>query len=255
MSNPTSSTPTYSAVQARTKSREARSATEAERDAQRKEAEAKTQSLMGQYIRFIISQLPTPEQIDLLAEKGCDSTLVHWAHPPSKVNQTIDGQVERVPRYPAEETHFAGFKGLDKEQANPTDHYTNGVPRVGLIQGFRNPATKKADPKTLPGGKTVVQLLNEWMLAQFDNPKDSMCFRTVWNGKHSRVEIHLVWDEEQWDRRQQRRQEQQEKRQLERSSSRPGPTGPTQTLDEYMAAKDARTSRTSRTSRRSAARK
>jgi hypothetical protein len=165
--------------------------------------------LIKQYVELIKDQLPTPSEVTYLAENGHSSTLVHHCHPPSKRLEMVDGDNVFVSIHKPEETHFAGYEGKDAEAANATNHGINGLLRVSLLQGFRRPKDGKPDPRTLPGGMTVVDELNKWALGLVENPADAFCFRVIFRGKEkregssvrvNRLEVHMVWDIGTWDK-------------------------------------------------------
>jgi hypothetical protein len=249
MSQPTINTTTFSATALRTKSREARTERGAARDAESKEKQDHLRSLIDQYCNAIIAQLPSTDKVDELANKGHTSIRVHFCHPPMKIDEVIDGEICAVPVYPSELTHFAGFKGTEKEAAEPTDHSEKAVPRVALIQGFR-PKDKTGrqmlpDPKTLPGGQTVVDLLNKWAISQADGkPEDAFSFRTLFRGKErrdgrlqtiNRMEIHMIWDIAAWDNWS---NQSEHRRKTRVQHSQPQAQAQTQTLDEFMAERE-----------------
>lgn len=229
MSNTQSTTPIYSASAARQRARQAR-----ERGAGVQE---RLLTLIGQLADRVIDNLPTQERIDQLSDKGYGSIKVYQAHPPKKVRETIEGEEVEVPKWPADETHFAGYKGKELEAEEPTDHSVGGIPLVAFMQGFRKAGAKAADPKTLPKGKVLADWLNERLLVGVEDPEDAMCMQTVWNGKHQQVELHLVWDLGAWnkwrDQVERAQRERREQRQKERQQ------GPTRSMDQYLAEREA----------------
>lgn len=159
-------------------------------------------SLLVQYRDDILAHLPPPSVVGRFASDGHVSMPIHYCFPPIKTTEYFNGQVFSVPLHTPDLTHFSGFKGIEEELVNPTDHSINGIPRVSLIQGFRQFGQKIPNPWTLPDGKTVVDLLNEWA-----SGTDNICFRTLFVSKQwydgrlvtvNRLEIHMVWDLVGW---------------------------------------------------------
>jgi hypothetical protein len=157
-------------------------------------ADQRLRDLLAMATKYIESQIPSDEEITLAAHDG-PSMVVFACHPPSKDK---DGH----PVYPAAKTHFAGFK--DGTLADPK---VKGVPWVALLQGFptdQYDGRRRPDPRTLPGGRTVVDLLNAWILKQYSDPDHAPCFRLVFRGMEkqvqvNRLELQMVWDTAAWD--------------------------------------------------------
>jgi len=261
-------TTTFSASAYRKVGQKAAAALCSERDAERAERKAEHDAKQGQirkrvieFATYLFGQLPAPEDIEKLPMLA-GSTLIGIARPPSKeeMEVEIDGRVEtaKVPKYPATETHFAGYDAATGELADPEK---DGHPLVALLQGFRskdNGVLGKSDPKTLPDGMTAIDRLNAMLIASLgpDEDIDSCpCVRLHWNARprgtggaqeDGRLEIRLVWDLGAWEGWLAKRGERAGRVQARRgggASGRGGASGGeasgsekrTVTLDEHMA--------------------
>jgi len=237
-------TTTFSASAYRKVGQKAAAALCSERDAERAERKAEHDAKQGQirkrvieFATYLFGQLPAPEDIEKLPMLA-GSTLIGIARPPSKeeMEVEIDGRLEtaKVPKYPATETHFAGYDAATGELADPEK---DGHPLVALLQGFRskdNGVLGKSDPKTLPDGMTAIDRLNAMLIASLgpDEDIDSCpCVRLHWNARpggargrgaqeDGRLEIRLVWDLKAWDDWNVKRAEKQRKGRQERQDGR-----------------------------------
>jgi len=199
--------------------------------------DVRMRKLLIQYRNQIIAELPPKSSIEDLACKGEMSTCVHVTYPPMKTEGLVDGVEAKVPVHESDVTHFGGWKGVEAEKADPTDHSEKAVRRVGLLQGFPSEHSKH-DPSTLPGGQTVIDLLNEWCLGLVKDPKDAMFFQTVFRAyergeKVCRLEVHLIWDADRWDEWQSEAKSRHSERARERAT-------PQKTLTEYEAEMDSK---------------
>ena len=178
----------------------ARSTASEQKAAQAAESQAKVRALINQLADRIMDNLPTQEQLEGLAQSGKSGVCIEAAKPPMKKRTTLPSG-EEVQEFvnQAWETHFAGYKKGEPE----VDHSNGGVPLMALFQGFLKtvPGSKpQADPSTLPDGKTVIDIVQERLLAQAGgNPDESLLARGIWNAKLKQRELHLVWDIKGWD--------------------------------------------------------
>jgi len=220
---------------------------------------------------YLFDQLPRPEDIEKLPILH-GSTMITIARPPAKedVDVEVDGVVQsmRVPKYPSEQTHFAGYCRETRTLANAEQ---DGLPLVALYQGFRSKSADgqlgDADPKTLPDGLTAVDKLNAMliqMLPEGEDPESVPCARLLWNPRprgpdgveeDARLEIRLVWDLKAWDtwidKRNQRARERGRGDRGERGrggrgergrGDREGRRGGLITLDEHVARQESKRS-------------
>jgi hypothetical protein len=262
-----SSTTTFSASAYRKAGQTAAAKLAATRNAEweaRKSEQAAKQNQIRQRVlelaTMMFHQLPAPEEIEKLPMLH-GSTLITSVRPPSKeeADVEIDGVVQsaRVPKYPATETHFAGYNPETRVCVNPEE---GGLPMVALLQGFRSKDADgrlgKSDPKTLPDGLTAVDRLNAMliqMLPEDESPENSPCVRLHWNARprgadgaqeDGRLEVRLVWDIAAWDSWGAKRAEKQRQggrdgagREAGRGDGRGD--GRQLTLDEHMARQKA----------------
>jgi len=213
---------TFSAAAYRRVGQAASAARNSERDASRAERQAEHDAKQNQIRQrvseladWLFSQLPDPAEIErrpILA----GSTMIAFVRPPSKedADVEVDGRMERakVPKYPAEQTHFAGY---DRATGKLADPEIGGLPLVALLQGFRSKGADgrlgKSDPKTLPDGRTAIDRINELLIASLpedEDPESCPCIRVHWNTRprgdngvieDGRLEIRLVWDLAAWE--------------------------------------------------------
>lgn len=229
----TTTVTTLSAAALRSASRAAREDKDDARAAKHAARNDRIRNLLIQLREYIIDILPPPDAVNALAAEGKSWTPVFRCHPPKNTIENINGETCKVPLYPPEKTHFAGYKpGVE------TDHSQDGVPLISLLQGFLDPNTKKANPATLPDARTTIDLLNEWALRLVDSPEEAMCFRTSFNPKTHELIIYLIWDINAWDDHLAARSAERQKRFEERAHAGPAP-GPTRqvTFDQFMANK------------------
>ena len=235
MSSSTGTNPTYNLKALRQTTKSSRTRADADRAARVAASEARISELRSQLANRIMDQLPPADQVEKMAHDGRSSTRIAVARPPLKKDTELpNGEVVREFALPAVETHFAGYTG----EGDETDHSQNAIPLISLFQGFRT-KSGKADPSTLPGGKTVVDVVQEKLTAMVENPEDSLVVRSVWNGKQRRCELHLIWDIEGWDAQQAKIASRVAKHRAERAAARES-SKPQMTLEEYEARQQAR---------------
>jgi hypothetical protein len=130
--------------------------------------------------------------------------------PPSKK----DG----VPVYPADQTTFMGY------------------PMVGLCQGLLKDGV--ADPSTLPGGKTAIDLVNEWLQVKRERIPLETFVTTVFTHSTRTLSVWVIIGGEKglvaWERYL------EGKRPVKRPAAAPVPEAPSMTLEEYNAQQAAR---------------
>ena len=231
---------TLNAPALRAKASGARQSADDQNAAKRAENEARLRGLMAQLALRIMDNLPTQELLTKLAEQGKSGTVIAIAKPPSKQTEILpDGQEVQTFKYPADETHFAGY-----DRDAETDHSAGGVPLISFFQGFlkQGAGKPKPCPSTLPDGKSLAMVLQERLLADAGGDiSAALVARTVWNAKLKQCEIHLVWDVRGWDKWQRGIAERREKFLAERrahyEAQGGAPQPNTMTLDEYMASK------------------
>jgi hypothetical protein len=157
---------------------------------------AHVKDLMGQLAQRTLDNMPPQEHLAKLAEQGKSSTVIATAKPPSKHTEIHGGKPVTIFKFPANETHFAGYSPNES-----TDHEKNGLPLVALFQGWLKDGHGRADPSTLPDGKTLAMVIMKPLLdLAGGDPNKAMVARTIWNKPLQRCELHLVWDEYGWDK-------------------------------------------------------
>jgi len=235
MSSSTGTPPTYNLKALRQTTASSRTRAGAEHAERVAASIARISKLREELAMRIMSNLPSVSEVERMARDCRSSTCIAVARPPLKKDTVLpNGDTVREFVLPAAETHFAGFTGADDE----TDHTKDAIPLISLFQGFRA-RSGEADPSTLPGGKTVVDIVQEKLTAMFENPEDSFVVRSVWNGKQRRCELHLVWDLEGWDAQQAKIAARVAKHRAERASALES-SKPQMTLEEYEARRQAR---------------
>ena len=139
--------------------------------------------LMKEYLQWIRTRIPSAEELRSLASKpNSYSVILASASPPSKRDEEDDKHL----------VYFSGFDGAKIRELDPA----NQICILSLWLGIRK-NTKFGpinDPSLLPGGKTIIDLLN-----------DEFCqlgftFAHVWSSQR-RVDLHMVWDKSEWHSR------------------------------------------------------
>ena len=165
---------------------------------------SRTEELLLQYRDYLLGRVPTQEQLEESVTKGFASVILDKVSTPNAIDK--DGQRQRADR-----THFSGLQ----EDGRMMDPTKGGVPKIMLAQGPRPRGSRTAVPSLLPGGQTVVDLLNKSELGQAGH-----VFRGVWNARHHYLEIHMIWDLPKWQAWLERRSQPQQQQQRGRGSRR-----------------------------------
>lgn len=135
-------------------------------DKRRKQLQAINQ-LAGQ----LFANLPTKQKIRDLLDEGRTSVVIDTCNFPKKENNTFI--------FPMELTHRFGVPGWYLYQGFPSDDY-NGRTQLS--------------PSTLPGGKTVVRLLNEMIARSYGKTDGSPVVKV--QQVHNVLEVYLTWTRE-----------------------------------------------------------
>jgi hypothetical protein len=146
---------------------------------EKQERDDRLNVIMKEHVSWIKTLIPSPSELRKLAGQpgGRSSVIITQASPPRY----------RGVASPPETTYFTGFDGKDLK--NPS----GGEPILKLWLGARKSVdgVPVNDPSSLPNGKTVVDLLNE------EYADKGHVFCPVW-ASPTRVELHMVWDEDGW---------------------------------------------------------
>lgn len=139
---------------------------------------------------------------------------------------------------PQEQTYVAP-RGADLD--------TEGFPAIMLLQGPKPPykpgVKSQPDPSLLPGGKTVLDLFNEWLREQSQMdcvlefvPDRNIEFRDLNDRrkKATRIMFVIIWDLDSYAKRVKARETQRQQRRQQAQAARK-----TMTLDQYQAGQAA----------------
>ena len=99
--------------------------------------------------------------------------------------KTSDGEEFLVQLNPEAQVYWSGAKGDPRE---------NGLPWVGILQGFLDKAGKP-NPSSVPGGRTAVAIANKALEA------DGVRINVAFNGKDRGLILTAIWEEETWAKR------------------------------------------------------
>lgn len=196
-------------------------------------------------MKTVLTSQDISDQIDAAAEKGHDSTCVWEIFLPTFA--TVEGQRALV--VPQTQTYFAASQEAVEEYGEEAlalfeafmaekgvkheDLNEDAVPLATYWQGPVNKASRRSEPAKLPGGKTLIDLLNAWIVESTasnpDFPLGGMVVVQEARSKTLRTEIGthrstvlrmvLVWDVQAYRTR---RQETAQKRQNAARTRRDG---------------------------------
>jgi hypothetical protein len=153
------------------------------------QAAERTVRLMHECAAFIASMIPCQEQLAEIA-KTRPGVVVFGVYPPSMVNG-VDQQGEfRSPKFHPDQTHFSGFKDGVRCDASK-----DGLIMMALFEGWRPKGQKRGDPASLPGGKTALFYIAEYLLnLAGGDPEAALVPRALWNNKDGCLDVYVVWD-------------------------------------------------------------
>jgi len=139
------------------------------------------QQLMEDMVTHLVSK--SGDLMKKAAAKGYGYTILTSWRAPSK-------DKEGQPLYKPEQTHWAG---LD-ESGKPRDPSKDGVPLSMIFEGVLKPCKGGkpiAHPELLPGGKSVINLLNERL------EKSGLAFHKAYDQSHGNS-LTVIWKMDEW---------------------------------------------------------
>ena len=192
----------------------------AEREADQKDRNAHTETLLQEYFEFLVTKFTG--ELESAKAEGWGWLCVEKAFPPTKELIRLEDGCEALvfKHEDATLTHWAGMA-----DGAPKDPKEGGaVPKVMLLQGCMPKGSKVADTKLLPGGKSVTELLREALAGS------GYGVQTLFAG--GKVQLFVIWDHKAWKVRQEKARP--------RTARSEADDKPQKTYDEYQAEKAAK---------------